>query len=236
MDTQSIELLLEKSKHLKVLYVEDDDASRDSTLQSLNIFFEDITLADNGEEGYEAFVDSKFDLIITDLRMPVLSGEEMIEKIRQIDSEIIILILSADVSAKSFTKTIRAGIEGYLLKPIDIEQFVALIKKSVDNIINKKEMKNYKENLEKKVQEQTLKIRESISMNPSLIKIDAQLIAKMIENEKAMLMLKHISSLAKMLEIKVVAENIESKEMLDIVKEMGIDYVQSTLVGQLVSE
>jgi len=162
MGVENLELLLKKSKSLKVLYVEDDAASRDSTLQALQIFFEDIIVANDGEEGYETFVESSFDLIITDINMPILNGIDMIYKIRQIDTEVTVLILSADVSAESFTKTIRAGIEGYLLKPIDIEQFISLIKKSVDNILSKKEIEDYKINLEEKVQEQTLKIKESL--------------------------------------------------------------------------
>jgi len=119
------------SKHLKLLYVEDNKDSREMTSMILEDFFDDILIAVNGQDGYEKFMNNDIDLIITDINMPKMNGLDMIAKIKDIDSEIPILILSAHNEDDFFMKSIKFGVDGYLLKPIDLDQLVIMIDKVV---------------------------------------------------------------------------------------------------------
>ncbi len=119
------------SKHLKLLYVEDNKDSREMTSMILEDFFDDILIAVNGQDGYEKFMNNDIDLIITDINMPKMNGLDMIAKIKDIDSEIPILILSAHNEDDFFMKSIKLGVDGYLLKPIDLDQLVIMIDKVV---------------------------------------------------------------------------------------------------------
>ena len=162
MDFVEIEKLTKDSKNLKLLYVEDDKEAREATLTILSIFFQDIVIAVDGEDGLNSFTKDKFDIIITDINMPKMNGVDMIFKIREIDKDVIILVLSAYDNKVYFEQTIKAGIDGYLLKPIDLEQFVDLIYKSVNRINRAKELVDYRCNLEQKVELQTQKIKEHL--------------------------------------------------------------------------
>jgi len=159
---EKIKTLTQESKNLRLLYVEDDEFARESTLETLSLFFDNITIAVNGKEGLLAFKNGNFDIIITDLNMPVMDGIEMIFAIRKLNQDITILVLSAHNNPEYFERTIKAGIEGYLLKPIDLDQFIYLIEKSVNNINRAKELEDYKRHLEEKVQAQTIIIKENL--------------------------------------------------------------------------
>ncbi|MCD6433055.1 MAG: EAL domain-containing protein [Sulfurimonas sp.] len=158
MNEESVAQLIKIGKTVKVLYVEDNEEARVSTLGTLENFFEHIGVAVDGIDGWEKFQENEYDLVISDINMPRMNGIEMINKIREVNHDVSILILSAHNESGYFIDTIRIGIDGYLLKPIEFEQFVDVLCKSVENIQLKKDNYDYKINLESKVKEKTQKI------------------------------------------------------------------------------
>ena len=84
-----LEKIIQNTSKIKVLYVEDNEQARVSTLAVLSEFFFNIIVAIDGEDGLEKFSKNKIDLIITDINMPNLDGLDMIEKIREKNKEII---------------------------------------------------------------------------------------------------------------------------------------------------
>jgi len=124
-----IDEVVKYSRHLKLLYVEDNMDSREMTSMILEDFFDDILVAVDGQDGLEKFEKNDIDLVVTDINMPKLNGLEMIEKIREIDEDIPILILSAHNEDDFFIRSIKLGVDGYLLKPIDTDQLILMIDK-----------------------------------------------------------------------------------------------------------
>ena len=123
-----IESVVEFFLKTKLLYVEDNKEAREATLGILEEFFGDIFVATDGKDGYNKFIKhyDEIDLIITDINMPNMNGIEMIEKIKESGlKKVPVLVLSAHNEVSYFVESIKVGINGYLLKPIDIEQFVA---------------------------------------------------------------------------------------------------------------
>lgn len=130
MHNCEIESVIEFFSDTKLLYVEDNKEAREATFGILEEFFGDIFVAVDGKEGYEKFVENyeNIDIIITDINMPNMTGIEMIEKIKESNlKEIPVLVLSAHNEVDYFINSIKVGINGYLLKPIDIEQFIATL-------------------------------------------------------------------------------------------------------------
>ena len=128
MQKCNLESAIEFFSNTKLLYVEDNKEAREATLGIFEEFFGDIFIAVDGKDGYEKFIKNyeDIDLIITDINMPNMNGMEMITKIKESKlKEVPILILSAHNEVNYFINSIRVGVNGYLLKPIDIEQFVA---------------------------------------------------------------------------------------------------------------
>ncbi len=157
--------LVKMGKTLKVLYVEDNEAVRTSTFGMLQRFFTEVTIGVDGEDGLSKFTEAGekyYDLILTDINMPKMNGIEMIRGIRQIDKNVSILILSAHNETSFFTESIKLGIEGYLLKPIDLQQFMDVLISSVEKITLRQENEEYRKTLESKVAERTAELEHRL--------------------------------------------------------------------------
>ena len=148
MNKVKINTLIETGKDLHILYVEDNQDAREATLDVLNDFFPAIDIAVDGQEGLEKLQAKEYDLVITDINMPKLNGIDMIKKMRQKDLTTPILITSAYSDSGYFIETIKLGVEGYLLKPVDLNQFIDVLTKSIEKIRLKKENDLYKQQLE----------------------------------------------------------------------------------------
>jgi len=109
----------EKLKTIKLLYVEDDESVMEVFSRGMRRKVSKLYTAKDGKEGYEQYLEHKPNMIITDLKMPIMTGFEMIKKIRAIDKNIPILITSADDESASLNPTIDLGINAYITKPID---------------------------------------------------------------------------------------------------------------------
>lgn len=134
--------IIKYSKNLKLLYVEDNKEARESTQSILKEFFNIVIIAVDGEDGLKKFQSNEINLIITDINMPKLNGLDMIEKIKKIDIDVSIIILSAYNESIYFIDSIKYGTDGYLLKPIVMEQFLGVLKKIIDKFQLKEEAKN----------------------------------------------------------------------------------------------
>ena len=121
--------LLKYTQKLNLLYVEDNEDTREMTAILLEDFFDDITVAVDGVDGYEKFKNSKIDLIITDINMPNMDGLEMSRKIKEIDSDIPIVIFSAYNESEYFLKSIHIGISDFLFKPVSVDNLVSVLEK-----------------------------------------------------------------------------------------------------------
>jgi len=152
--------IIKQSFHLKLLYVEDDADARESILSILEIFFKDIIVGVDGQDGLDKFKSNEVDMVITDINMPKMDGLKMSKEIKSINSEMPIFIFSAYSDISYFIDAIKIGIEGYLLKPLEMGQFTKELKRCVQNIHIKAEHKAYKKNLEERVQKQVQLLRE----------------------------------------------------------------------------
>jgi len=123
---------IELIKTLRVLYVEDEITLRNITVSSIESIIGTITVADNGKEGLEKFNNEEFDIIITDLSMPVMDGISMIKEIRKINTTIPIIVTTAFGSQnEEVEKLHKIGMSAYIMKPIDIMKLVQAIDKSI---------------------------------------------------------------------------------------------------------
>lgn len=135
MNSEQLTYLIKYTKPLNLLYIEDNSIVKEQTLKMLKSFFTDIDVASNGKEAFDLFIEnnSKYKLIITDIKMPILDGISFIELVRKSNKKIPIVVFSAHDDKEYFLKTINAGIDGYILKPYTIKQIAT----SLYNIVLK---------------------------------------------------------------------------------------------------
>jgi two-component system, chemotaxis family, chemotaxis protein CheY len=115
----------------KILTVDDSASIRLTTKVTLTNAGYEIVEATNGEEGLEKAKQGHFDLIVTDLNMPIMDGLTMIEELRKLPTHmgvpIIFLTTESDADLKARAKA--AGATGWLTKPFDPENLVKIVKK-----------------------------------------------------------------------------------------------------------
>lgn len=147
-----LEILNKYGKEICILYVEDNDEVRSSTLEMLRRTFDNVIECYDGSDGLDKYkqYSETIDLVVTDINMPNMNGIEMISEIKKINPNQQVLVVSAYGESDYFTKTIKLGIDGYLLKPTITEQFLEALSTSVEKIRLKKENINYQNVLESK--------------------------------------------------------------------------------------
>ena len=112
---------------LKILLVEDDSALNLTVCMYLNKNGYEATGVLNANDAYDEMFDNVFDLIISDIMMPDIDGFEFAKTVREINSEIPILFMTARDDFESKKKGFRAGIDDYLVKPVDLEELLLRI-------------------------------------------------------------------------------------------------------------
>jgi len=121
---------------LKALIVDDSSFAR-RTLEGFlkkNFLSVEITSACNGRAGYAAFVREKPDVIFTDLLMPEMVGQEMIKQIREVDGQVPIFVLTADIQKATKFELIPYVIMAFINKPLTSENG-EIIKQKIGELI-----------------------------------------------------------------------------------------------------
>ena len=139
---ERINKILEYSKNMNLLYVEDNAENRESTSNVLSIIFDNVIIAVDGQDGLNKFKENNIDLIITDINMPNLNGIEMIKEIKKIDRNCDFIFLSANDDRKILLECIPLQANGFLVKPLDFEELISLIEEIIEKIQLLHESKN----------------------------------------------------------------------------------------------
>jgi sigma-B regulation protein RsbU (phosphoserine phosphatase) len=119
---------------IRVLYVEDDKTLQSSLSQMLEILGYEVACADNGKQGVEKAESWLPDIILMDMRMPVMSGDQAILVLRSkpATSQIPIFVLSAFTDAKTRDLCKQVGANKFFTKPPDVRKIDADIKELVN--------------------------------------------------------------------------------------------------------
>jgi len=158
--------VLEYTQNLSLLYVEDDEILLEDTAEILEDFFASIDTANNGKVGFDKYKEyydlhgEYYDLIITDVNMPIMDGEALINEIHKINPQQAIIVVSAYSESSKLISLIQKGINNFILKPIASDQLIDILYKTSQALVAikneqkyKKELEQINQNLDKKVQE-----------------------------------------------------------------------------------
>lgn len=121
-----------------LLFVENEEGIRNNLKEIFEHLFDKVYIANDGLEGYEKYIEHKPNFIITDIKMPVLNGLEMITKIRANDLDTEIAVISAYTDINYLLNSIELNLLKYIIKPITETKLTNLFK----TFLNKKASKN----------------------------------------------------------------------------------------------
>jgi len=125
---------MEAVEKKRILVIEDEVHIADGIRLNLSIQGYQVKIAADGLEGLEQWRSWEPDLIILDIMLPMIDGFSILKTIRRSDEKIPVLILSARGDTKDKVKGLRYGVDDYLSKPFDLEEFLL----RVERLIKKK--------------------------------------------------------------------------------------------------
>jgi len=126
---------------LQILVVEDSKPLREMLAHVLKDDGSQVESARDGKEALDKYYGAAYDLIITDLNMPEVTGIELIKKIREQDDLVEFIIITGYASLESAVDAIKAGAFDYIIKPFKVEELKVAVRNVRDKIILKKRNK-----------------------------------------------------------------------------------------------
>ncbi len=114
---------------MKILVVDDEEGARELFFTILSDEGYDITLANNGEEALARFKGEACDLVITDIKMPVMDGLQLLQEIRKTGSKTDVIMVTAYGEVESYLKAMSLGAAEYINKPIRIKELKRIVHK-----------------------------------------------------------------------------------------------------------
>jgi DNA-binding NtrC family response regulator len=124
----------------KILVIDDEPVLRDSLEVALKTSGYEVLTARTGEEGLERFKKENPDLVLLDHWLPGINGDEVLRRIKEEDPEIPVIIMTAQGSIEMAVSLMKMGAFDFLVKPFDLDQVEALIKKGLERVRLKKEV------------------------------------------------------------------------------------------------
>lgn len=127
---------VEENKEATLLYVEDNESTREATTLILKRTFPQLAIlvAENGRKGLELFTINHPEIILTDILMPDMDGISMSREIKTLNKSVRIIVLTATSDTDSLIEAIDIGIRHYVLKPVKLEKLVSAIEQCLDGI------------------------------------------------------------------------------------------------------
>ena len=122
----------------RILIIEDNLELAENLREILELEADDleIELAADGKEGLDTLANSRFDLVLTDMRMPGVSGSEVVREVRRLYPDLPAVVMTAYAEDDSLSAAKDWGAMDVLIKPIDVEQLLGTLKEpGVDEVV-----------------------------------------------------------------------------------------------------
>ncbi len=138
----------------RILVVEDERAQRDALALYLGRLGHPVTAVASGEEALALLSKGGHAMLITDLRLPGLSGLEVVRRAHEVDDELGVLLMTAYASVESAVEALRLGAHDYLLKPLILEE----VGRKVRGLLDQRELRRENARLRRAVQQRHVEL------------------------------------------------------------------------------
>ena len=116
----------------RILFIDDDKAGREVALFNLRRAGHEVTPASDGQEGIAFFSPETFDVVITDVKMPGLSGIEVLRRIKKQGPEIPVLVITAFGNVETAVEAMKQGAYDFIGKPFHRDQLLLSVGKAIE--------------------------------------------------------------------------------------------------------
>ena len=159
----------------RVLVIDDEESIR--TLLRISLIHKgfEVTTAENGEKGLKAFERQRHPIVITDIKMPGMDGLQVLTKIRRIDPDTRVIVITGHGDMKSAIESLKLEASDFINKPIKDEALTVALKRAEEILWMKHKLRDYTGSLEAMVKEATEDLKKAHEFEKNLIQssIDA---------------------------------------------------------------
>ena len=131
----------------RLLVVDDDSGQREALAAFLRDLGAEVDEAGDGRQALSRIEDGQFDLVITDLRMPEMDGGELLRRVKQLNPEIGVVVVTAYGTVPGAVRCLRNGADDYLLKPLELDEVEHVVHRSLEGRHLRRENRELKRRL-----------------------------------------------------------------------------------------
>jgi putative two-component system response regulator len=212
-----------------IFVVDDDRYVLESVTSLLREYKYNIIPFDSGQEAIRRFASEPVDLVLTDINMPGMTGMELLEKIRFLDHETPVLLMTAYADLDTAVQAIQKGAFDFIIKPYRPPHLIHSVSKGINYKRLTRIEKNYKRELEQTVARRTSELNEALSKltNMSIEIIERLTAAAELRDEDTGQHISRIGMYAKLISLHLrlpddFVENISIASAMHDVGKIGI--------------
>ncbi|UCB53225.1 MAG: sigma-54-dependent Fis family transcriptional regulator, partial [Candidatus Zixiibacteriota bacterium] len=116
-----------------LLVIEDKDSMREMLSKTLEAEGYEVETAKDGERGVERAKEKKYDVVLTDLKLPKMDGIEVLTTLKELDHDVAVILMTAYGTIEKAVEAMREGAFDFLTKPFDTDHLSVLIKRAMEN-------------------------------------------------------------------------------------------------------
>ena len=116
-----------------LLVIEDKDSMREMLSKTLEAEGYEVETAKDGERGVERAKEKKYDVVLTDLKLPRMDGIEVLTALKELDNDVAVILMTAYGTIEKAVEAMREGAFDFLTKPFDTDHLSVLIKRAMEN-------------------------------------------------------------------------------------------------------
>jgi len=139
----------------EILIVDDDHQVREVLHQIFLSAGYTCRLAQNGAEGVQVFENARPPLTVTDLKMPVMDGIGLLQKVRALDGDAAVIVLTGAPDIKTAIDSLKLGAYDFIMKPVNVDELLIAAERALERRELLIERRQYQALLERRVEEAT---------------------------------------------------------------------------------
>jgi signal transduction histidine kinase len=145
----------------RLLVIDDEPAILEMLKMSLASEGYEVMTAENGYEGLRIFEEKGLKLVLTDIKMPGMDGIDVLRKIKAIDLEAEVIVITGHGDMDSAIAALHYGASDFITKPVRSEVLTLALERAKKNLATSQQLRAYTENLEEKVEECMVELRQA---------------------------------------------------------------------------
>ena len=123
-----------RSNNFRILITDDDGDLRELLTEAVKNWGYEVSVAKDGEEALRKLRMERYDIVITDLMMPGMDGLTLLKKVKELDKEILVIIITGYATIETAVKAIETGAYDYIAKPFRLDELMIVIKNACERL------------------------------------------------------------------------------------------------------